>query len=358
MYIVKGLIQSGPFLLPKTSEDRMHILTVKMIFSLVFSFLITAYLVPVLIAIAHKWQFMDVPDGKIKQHAQATPFLGGIAVYCGFLAGLMFTVPFENYIVLLLVGSTLLLFIGLVDDFVALAPYQKFFGQFLVGLCFLKAGFYLKEQFFYNTINIPISLLWILTVINAFNLVDVMDGLATTLAISATISFLVLALYAHHVALIITLCAFLGALCGFLWYNKPPAHMYLGDAGALFIGGFLATIPFLLNWGTYTPYGYLAPVIILAIPLIECTSLIIIRWHKKIPFYRGSPDHFCHYLMRSGWSKATILVYVVLLSIFLGVVAFFLSQGVLNLPQTIILGVVFMVIWIANLLFYPQNHPR
>ena len=143
----------------------------------------------------------------------------------------------------------------------------------------------------------------------------------------------------------IVLCSFLGALVAFLWYNKPPARIYLGDAGSLFIGGFLATVPFLLHWGTYNQYGYLAPIIILAIPLLECYSLILIRWYKGIPFYQGSPDHFCLYLQGGGWSKSVILTYVMALSGFAGCVALLFTIGKLSLGSTALLGLFFLLTW-------------
>lgn len=316
-----------------------------MLFSLVFSFLITFYLVPLFCELAYKWRFVDTPDGKIKKHDQATPYMGGIAVYCGFLSGLALTMPFDSCVFLLLIGATLLLFIGLIDDLYVLKPYQKFFGQLVVALCFLKAGFYLKEHVFYNVWNMPLSLLWILTVINSFNLVDVMDGLATTLAGCATLSLLLIAIYLNNATVMVLLCAFLGALLAFLWYNRPPAKIYLGDAGSLFIGGVLAVVPFLLNWGTYNQLGYLSPLIVLAIPLLECCTLIVVRRYKGIPFYQGSPDHFACYLLGAGWSKQHILYYVMLLSGYAGLVAILFTAGILSFAPTALLGLIFMGIW-------------
>jgi UDP-GlcNAc:undecaprenyl-phosphate GlcNAc-1-phosphate transferase len=329
----------------------MSIITIKIVFSFIFSFIITLYLVPFFCSLARTLRFVDVPDGKIKRHSQETPYFGGVAIYCGFLCGLAFTMPFENRVFLLLIGTTLLLLLGLIDDLIPLRAYQKFFGQFIVALCFLKSGFYLKEHLFYNIWNMPLSLLWILTVINSFNLVDVMDGLATLLAISATITFMAIAAYLHHTIVLILLVAFLGPLCAFFLYNRPTARIYLGDAGSLFIGGFLATIPFLFDWGTYNRLGYLAPSIILAIPLLECTSLIFIRTIKGIPFYRGSLDHFSSYLLAHGWTKKTILLYVTALSLYLGLVSYFFTIGMLVIMPTILLGALFLFVWIGAILW-------
>lgn len=293
----------------------MFLMTTRLFFSFIISFLITLYLVPLFALIAKKLNVLDIPDGAVKKHEKPTPYLGGIAIYVGFIASLALIFPYENKIALLLVGSTLLLFIGLIDDILRIKPYQKFFWQFIAAFCFLKAGLYLKESFFLNNVwNFPVSILWILTIINAFNLVDVMDGLATTLASCATITLLFLALLFDQPQLALLLVTFLGPLLAFLWYNRPPAKIYLGDAGSLFIGGFLGTVPFLFKWGSYNPYGFITPILVLSIPLLEVITLILVRTYKKIPFYYGSPDHFSIYLQQGGWSKYKILGFVLILS--------------------------------------------
>ena len=320
-------------------------------FALLISFLVTFYLVPVCIKIARRLQFLDEPDGTVKVHKQATPYMGGVAVYVGFLTAFCITIPFESTMLLFFAGSTLLLFVGLIDDLVVLRPYQKFFCQILATLCFLKAGFHLKAQFFSNIWNLPISALWILSIINAFNLVDVMDGLATLLALCATTSFLLMALYFNDISVVILLCCLMGPLLAFLWYNRPTAQIYLGDAGSLFIGGLLATAPFLFNWGTYNMSGYLTPIIILAIPLLELATLVIIRTYKRIPFYLGSPDHFSIYLQKNGWSRQAILGYVGVLSLVLFSAAFLFLINILSFAGLCLSAALFLALWIVVILY-------
>lgn len=328
----------------------------KFLFAFILSFLFTAYVIPILRVLAFKFNILDIPNGSIKVHKAPTPYLGGVGVYFGFITALGMTFPFENKMFLFLIGSTMLLFIGLVDDLIAMSPSQKFFGQIIAAFCFLKAGFYLKNCFFCSNFwSIPISFLWILTIINAFNLIDIMDGLATTVACCSTISFIIIAAYIGNSSLVILLLAFLGALLGFLIYNKPDAKIYLGDAGALFIGGFLAIVPFLFDWGACgNYYGYLTPVIILAIPLIEVGTLILIRTYKKIPFYNGSPDHFAIFLQRKGWSKYKVLIYTVLMSIILLFVAFLFFINKLSLLSLSGFVILFLSIWYF-MLFYKNS---
>jgi UDP-GlcNAc:undecaprenyl-phosphate/decaprenyl-phosphate GlcNAc-1-phosphate transferase len=334
----------------------------KILLAFMSSFFITFYVVPLLRAAALKLSIVDYPDGKLKTHKIATPYLGGIAVYLGFITALSLVFPLKNQFFLFLLGATHLLFVGLLDDLISMKPYQKFVGQCIALVCFLKGGFFLKEVFlssvdhtFLSFFWLFISAGWILSVINAFNLVDVMDGLATTLAIGITISFIVIAYFFNIFNLMLLLMSFLGALCAFLWFNKPPAYIYLGDAGSLFIGGIIATIPFLIPWGTYTPYGYIAPLIILFMPLCEVGTLILIRLYKKIPFYQGSPDHFSHYLQRKQWSRSSILIYVLFVQSFLLLNGLLFAYNILSLKNASTIFICIIALWYGILLLKKEN---
>lgn len=325
--------------------------------ALAISYGVARYIFPQLIKVAFKLHILDNPDDKLKRHKEPTPYLGGLGIYLGFITALALVCPIYTNILFFILGTTLLLFIGLVDDLVAMQPSQKFIGQCIAALCFLKGGFYLKATFLAaqphllaHAAWLTISYGWILSVINAFNLVDVMDGLATTLALFAAINFMVIAYVLQSLDVVLLLASFIGALIAFLAYNKPPARMYLGDAGSLFIGGFLATIPFMLPWGTYTVYGYIVPVIILLIPLLEVGTLIVVRLYKRIPFYQGSPDHFSIYLQKGGWSKITILRYCVLCSLVLGCGAVLFVTNSIELMHVCFFLVTFVVIWYSILI--------
>jgi len=285
----------------------MSIFLIKSLFIFIFSFLITWYFVPIFSKVAFKFKILDVPDGELKRHKHATPYLGGVVVWFGFLVATSLVLPFENQFFLYILASTILLFVGLLDDLISLTPKQKIFGQFIAVSCYLKAGFYLKINFFDSLWNIGLSAFWFLSVINAFNLIDVMDGLASLVAICTALIFLTFSLILGYFELSLLLLAFIGSLLAFLCFNKPPARMYLGDAGSLFIGGFIASIPFCISWSEYNEMGYLLPAFICSIPLFEVFTLILVRVHKKIPFFYGSPDHFSIFLQERGFSKGFIL---------------------------------------------------
>jgi len=304
-------------------ECVIHSIQNLLITSLI-SFLFTFFFVPLVAKVAFKFNVVDAPDGKLKKHERITPYLGGVALGIGFISALFLAnfheiFLFNTQIISLLVGAFFLLAVGLVDDILVIKPIQKLAGQSISTLFFLKAGLYINIHG-YNFISIPISFLWFLSAINAFNLVDVMDGLATILAITSTTSFLFLALFLGKINFALFLAAFLGSLAAFFWYNKPSAKIYLGDAGSLFIGGILSAVPFFLISKSNSLndfYIFFSSILILLIPLLELICLIIIRSYKKIPFYLGSPDHFAIYLQKKGWSKLNILFYVSVLTFIL-----------------------------------------
>ena len=325
------------------------------------SYGITTIVVPYMISIAGRYNIVDNPDGKLKTHKSPTPYLGGIAVYLGFMSGLALFFPVLNQMCFALIGSTLLLFVGLVDDLIVLTPRQKWYGQVLATCCFVRGGFYLKEIFlsaymptFAPYVWAVLSALWILTIINAFNLLDVMDGLATTTALCVASSLCVIAYTLQASASAQMLLALCGALVAFLRWNRPAAHIYLGDAGSLFVGGVLAIAPFTIPWGHYYYLGFLTPIIIFFIPLIEVFSLIIIRTLRGIPWYCGSPDHFCMYLKKNGWNNLSILKFVFIFSATLLLFGCFFVHGRIDFIHALLLGTLLNLAWLY-IVFAPRR---
>lgn len=314
----------------------------------VSAFALGLYLVPVMIHAAKKLRMVDVPDGKIKKHRVPVPYLGGLAIYISFVIVLALIFPLGARLLWFVLGTTLLLFVGLIDDFNALSPLQKMGGQLVAVACFLKGGFALKSRFFTDYINIFASGFWMLSVINAFNLVDVMDGLATVLAIVAAGSFLIIAIFVKQYLLSLFLAMLLGSLFAFFVFNKPNAKIYLGDAGSMFVGGFLAATPLLIRWTevltTYralpvfaqgnlffeTAFSALVPILVVGVPLLEVASLIVIRKWNGLPFYFGGPQHFSSYLRNKGWHEWWVLLFAGGAAIVLSLLALTFMFGMLS----------------------------
>jgi UDP-GlcNAc:undecaprenyl-phosphate/decaprenyl-phosphate GlcNAc-1-phosphate transferase len=313
--------------------------------ALIISFVVTFITTPLCIYTAKKFNFFDAPDGVVKLQKKKVPYMGGIAVFFGFLVALIATSSLHLLSPLIIVGMLVLFLMGLFDDLFVIYPWQKFLGQFVACCCFVAAGMYLKEGFFHAWWSIPLSILWMATIINAFNLVDVMDGLASCIALGSLCPFMVIAMYFRQwdvATLLLSLC---GALLAFLYFNRPPAHIYLGDTGSLFIGACCAIVPFFLPWTNYNWQGWFMPPVILAIPLLEVTALILIRTYKRIPFYLPSTDHFKCYLQDKQWSVKKILLFVLFLSSITGFVSLGFIFHLISLYQVILLGAMYFICW-------------
>lgn len=317
------------------------------------SFIITFLLTPLCSALAKKINFIDIPDGKIKSHKEAVPYLGGLAVYCGFLLSCVIISPLSmKELYMFFLGATLLFCIGLIDDFLVCSALQKFIAQIIAALLFIVGECYLYISYIGTQCSIVLSIFWILSITNAFNLIDVMDGLASLVGIGVAGSLVCMSFYSNNTTATTILMGLIGSLCAFFIYNKPPAKIYLGDAGSLFVGGSLAAISLIsLDYQVCNEYFYLIPLIIFAVPALEICTLIVIRTYKKIPFYQGSPDHFSHYLQRNKWSKHAILIYIGILSIIQLAISIMLVVKIMNFSLFLLAVVLLLMVWFFCLLY-------
>lgn len=326
---------------------------------LVIAAAFTFYLVPFFTQTAFKLGVLDVPDGTLKKHKKPVPYMGGIAIYLAFLGTIGLLYPIEERVMWLLTGATMLMFVGFIDDLKRIRPSRKLLGQFLGVACFLHGGLMIKQSFFTSIGSVLLTGFWMLSLINAVNLIDIMDGLATSVAIVAASGFCIAALLAGQYGVSLLLLAFIGALLGFFWYNKPAAKIYMGDAGSLFIGGFLAAVPLLIKWSAIRYGALYVALIIPAIPLVEVACLVVIRTWKGIPFYMGSPHHFAIYLQNKGWSRWWIITFSVAAGIYLNLFSILFLQQIIGAAGLIAAGIIFCACWygavFSALFIYPGS---
>ncbi|MDR3646357.1 MAG: MraY family glycosyltransferase [Candidatus Babeliales bacterium] len=314
------------------------------------SFFVTCLLVPILRKCAFRLKIVDAPDGKLKVHEKVTPYLGGVAIYLAIILTLLLRFQYNNDTLILMISVSLLMLLGLVDDIYAIKPLLKFSGQILSLILLGATNFYFKDLIFNKYLTFTLNLFWNLSIINAFNLIDVMDGLCTTAAITSTIAFVVVSLIFNQISVAILLTAFLGSLVSFLIFNFPAAKIYLGDSGSMFIGGFLGLIPFLLNWSSLH-IAITSSCILLIIPILELVSLIAIRSYKRIPFYMGSPDHFSIYLRLKGWSKKKVLLYVAFVNILVALIVLLNILNYISLLSVMLLISIIVGLWFLIICF-------
>ena len=313
-------------------------------------------LFPLFMWVALRYDIVDKPDNQLKQHEAPTPYLGGAALFLSWFVGVAFTGFLAPLSLGLVIGLCATSALGLWDDLYTLSPGRKFVGLSFIAAFFLHHGVYLKTLWIPFWATLPLSFLWLVTMMNAFNLIDIMDGLCGVTALGAAIGFGGVAWYLGQWSLLVILASLVGALYVFLLHNKPPAQIYLGDSGSLFLGGFFATVPLLFDFGSvWSPhsYGFLVIPVICAIPLGEVLILIVIRRWKGIPFYRGSRHHFAHFLQGRGFSPWRILLSVFLLSCLLLVLSLLFLAKLVSLLQWIALGAICALCWLVFVYYLP-----
>jgi UDP-GlcNAc:undecaprenyl-phosphate GlcNAc-1-phosphate transferase len=327
-------------------------MTIRLILGFFLAYLLALIGTPMAREAALRFGVVDLPDGKLKNHGQPVAYLGGLAVFTAFLLSIGMTFEFDRELLALLLASTVVTMVGLVDDFGALTPKPKALGQVVAVFVLLKAGIMVQVIFLPWWARIAVTVLWLVGMSNAFNLVDIMDGLAAGLGVVAASFLLVVALLNGRWVVAAFTVALIGALLGFLRFNFFPASIYLGDCGSLFIGLTLGALAMVMDYTTHNPLGFLAPLYILAVPLIDTVYVIILRLRAGRKIYYGSPDHFPLRIRRrfDGWTAGTVVVSYAVAAIFgaLGLIVLYLDP-VATMILTAVVGVVVVGLlgWLA-----------
>jgi UDP-GlcNAc:undecaprenyl-phosphate GlcNAc-1-phosphate transferase len=255
-------------------------------------------------------------------------------------------------------GSTLAFAVGLADDVAGgrFPVWAKIGGQVVGALILVAAG--VTTTFLpYQWMNVVVTLLWLVGMTNAFNLLDNMDGLAAGVAFVAALVLLINAWVLDEIFISLILVAFMGSLLGFLVFNLPPARLYLGDCGSLFIGYVMGSLTLLERYVTHASgllFPVLMPVLVLAVPLVDTATVMFIRVREGRPIYIGDNRHLSHRLVSLGFSRrrAVSILYVLTFSLGLGAAALAdatLFQSVLVLMQTAgFVAVVLMLLFVER----------
>jgi UDP-GlcNAc:undecaprenyl-phosphate/decaprenyl-phosphate GlcNAc-1-phosphate transferase len=289
----------------------------------------------------------DAPSDR-KVHAHPMPLLGGAAIYVAvMLALVLFGSRVEvAQLAGILIGATLVSFLGLWDDRRPLAPRLKLLGQGLAAAVTVASGVQV-HLFGVAALDIAVSLIWILTVTNAVNFMDNMDGLAGGVSGIAAAYIVVLAVLNDQHLVAPLGAALVGACIGFLIYNFNPATIFMGDGGSLFLGFVLAALAVKLRFpGQPTSVTWLVPILVLAVPLFDLALVVVSRVRRRVnPFTTGGKDHLSHRLVRLGATPREAILAIYLLACCAGAVAVFVSLAGLVEALAVLAGVVVLGAW-------------
>lgn len=291
---------------------------------------------------------MDLPSPR-KVHARPIPLLGGVAIYaaCVVALGLFGGQFYVEQLIGIFLGATWVSFLGIWDDWRGVTPLLKLAGQLLAALLLIATG--VQVEFLHQPIlNVILSAFWLVGITNALNLLDNMDGLTGGVAAIAAGWFALLSIANGQFLVGSMSAALFGAALGFLIYNFNPASIFMGDAGSLFMGFFLAAVGIKLRFlGHSDEITWMIPVLVLGVPIFDTTLVVISRLRRGVnPLTTPGHDHLSHRLVRIGMSPRRAVLTIYGLGLVLGGLAFGVQFTVLPLAYTA-LGLVVLVAAIA-----------
>jgi UDP-GlcNAc:undecaprenyl-phosphate GlcNAc-1-phosphate transferase len=310
--------------------------------SFIVALVLALVFTPLVKKLAIKVGAVDVPNHR-KVHTRIMPRLGGVAIYASFTVGLLLILPWvpegmfsaydRNLISALLVGGTLIVLLGALDDRFDLSAKLKLLVQ-IAAACIVVFGFDVKinllnipfgsaMQPIGEWISIPLTILWIVGVTNAINLIDGLDGLAAGVSGIAISTILVMGILMGNETVVLLSVVLLGSIGGFLYFNFHPAKIFMGDSGSLFLGFALATLS-MLGFKQITVVSFVTPLLIIGVPLSDTFFAIVRRWVHKKPIFAPDKGHLHHCLQQLGFShrKSVLIIY--------GIAAFFGACAVIQ----------------------------
>ncbi len=257
---------------------------------------------------APRWGMVAKPRAD-RWHARPTPLLGGIGIYCGFVAGWLILRPHFPGALALLLSATLLFAVGLADDIWTLKPYSKLTLQMLAAIVLIFSHQILPWTPF-RLLNDLLTVFWLIGVTNAINLLDNMDGLASGIALLACGFQALFFLQNHQTALAMLTLVLACAIAAFLVFNFPPASIFMGDCGSLFLGFMLASLTLFSNWQRSRGLAavLIVPVLIMLVPIVDTSLVTLSRIFHGRAITQGGRDHSSHRLVALGLNERSAVL--------------------------------------------------
>ena len=305
---------------------------------LLCAFVVSFLMCPMVKSFAYKIGAIDVPKDNRRMHKKPVPRLGGLAIFLGFIVSMLLFVKIDHQMQGILLGASIIVVLGVVDDMSPLRAYFKFCVQIFAALVAVFHGVVIQtlsnpnvfaESPYWDLgwLAVPITVLWIVGITNAVNLIDGLDGLACGVSTISAISMLVIALLVSEGDVALVMASLVGACLGFLPFNKNPAKMFMGDTGSTFLGYILATISIQGLFKYYAIVSFAVPFLILGLPMFDTLFAIIRRLaHGQNPM---APDrgHIHHRLIDMGLNQKQAVAALYVISSILGLSAVVLTSS-------------------------------
>ena len=294
---------------------------------------------------------VDIPKDNRRVHKEPMPFLGGIAIFVAVAITVLIFLPLDRSTIAILIGGTLIVISGILDDLRNFSPKKKMFFQLCAGIILILGG--VKIDFITNPfsnsntlvllgwMSIPITLFWVVGITNTVNFIDGLDGLAAGVAMISSISLTLVARKFGYTEITILSAIVAGACLGFLPFNFNPAKIFMGDTGALFLGFILAAISIEGIMKSVATIAIVAPVIILGVPIFDTTFAICRRLLNGQSVAAADKGHLHHRLLDRGFTQKKSVLILYGISAIFGLFAVLIAK--VNSRQAVYLSVAMFI---------------
>ena len=332
------------------------IIVITMLFVLIF--------IPVVKQIAIHVGALDIPNAR-KVHKTPIPRLGGLGIYAGFLLGYMMFGHESIQMNAILIGSIIIVITGVIDDIKPIRAKHKFLGQLAAAIIIpVYGGIILKDVSFFGIylnfgiLSYPLTIFFILGVINCMNLIDGLDGLAGGIASIYFLTIGIISIFFMNSSGLDAILTFvmLGSTLGFLYHNFNPASIFMGDSGSMFLGYMIAVIA-LLGYKNVTFTSFIVPIFLLAIPIMDTFFAILRRFINHKPISEPDKNHLHHQLLKQNFSqKRTVLtIYLIDILFALASIVYVLGNNVVGIVIYAILFIIVFVLILKTDIIFERN---
>ena len=320
--------------MPSVELNVIGLVAAALVAALLVSFVST----PVVKALAQRMGAMDVPKDARRMHDHPIPRMGGLAIFFGFMLSVLVFLPLTEQLRGMLLGASLIVVLGILDDIYALSAKLKFVVQIVAALIAVSQGnvitvlsnpnIFSDDPFWdLGILSVPVTVLWIVGITNAVNLIDGLDGLACGVSTISSMTMLVIALVVAEADVAIIMAALAGACIGFLPYNLNPAKIFMGDTGSTFLGFVLAVVSIQGLFKYAAIISFAVPFLMLALPIFDTCFAIIRRVSKGQSPMSPDRSHIHHRLIDMGFSQKQAVAVLYVISAILGLSAVVLTTS-------------------------------
>lgn len=332
------------------------IIVITMLFVLMF--------IPVVKQVALHVGALDIPNAR-KVHKQPIPRLGGLGIYAGFLLGYMMFGHESIQMNAILIGSIIIVITGIVDDIKPISAKHKFLGQLAAATIIpVYGGIILRDVSFFGIyfnfgiLSYPLTIFFILGVINCMNLIDGLDGLAGGIASIYFLTIGIISIFFMNSSGLDAILTFvmLGSTLGFLYHNFNPASIFMGDSGSMFLGYMIAVIA-LLGYKNVTFTSFIVPIFLLAVPIMDTLFAILRRFINHKPISEPDKNHLHHQLLKQNFSQKRTVLTIYLIDILFAIasIVYVLGNNIVGMVVYAMLFIIVLVLILKTDIIFERN---